>query len=57
MKRILIYRVVAKKGPFVSPYYFNKKDAQRHLDRLLKDEAAKMFFGTEYEIQTNELAM
>lgn len=55
MKRILIYRVAAKQGPFVTPYFLTKKACQQQLKKIQNDDLTCRMFGPEFEIQMNEL--
>ena len=54
MKRTIIYRVVAKTGPFVSVWVASKKEAEKIMKKVSQD----IIFGNDtYYIEKAEIAL
>lgn len=53
--RIIIYRVVADQGPYVSAWRLTKAECKALIKWLQNDAQARMFFGTNYHIEMADL--
>lgn len=53
---MIIYRVVAVNGPFVSKWFATRKACIDVIKNIKNNEVSKFMFGSEFKIEKSELS-